>query len=161
MRKQQFYKPVSVREREARFISQTSRTSPSLWLRRSARCEAIVWANIRTRRSLRSLACARELRSLSDLRLATAFPQSSLAFAHSENLKKINRKIAQISFKILPNSFQTLPKPSQIHPEPSLKPPLEGSWDGVAKCPRNSFIFVSFWAPPGLQIRPKPSQNRP
>ena len=33
-------KPVSVREREARFISQTSRTSPSLWLYRSARCEA-------------------------------------------------------------------------------------------------------------------------
>ena len=69
-------------------------------------------------------------------------------------LRKFNRKPNQISLKIIPKSFQIFPKPfqnpPQIHPGPPPNPLLEGSSEGVAKCPRNSSILVFIWAPPGL-----------
>ena len=66
-------------------------------------------------------------------------------------LWKFNQKPSQFWLEFLLKSPQILPKPSQnrhqIHPEPSPNPSLESSWEGVAKCPRNSFILVSIWGP--------------
>ena len=178
-KKHWFYKPVLAKEREARFISQTSRTSPSLWLCRFARCEA---ANVLKHRSLRSLACARELRSPKDLRLATAFPQGSFGFARicrdsldslgfsriPESLRKFNQKPSQNSFKILPKSYQihlkTFQNPPQIHPEPPqtlllkfIRKPSQISLKIFPKSSHN--LPKSSQNPP--RIRPECSPNPP
>ena len=74
----------------------------------------------------------------------------------------------QILFEILPKSFQpssrNIENPSifgapgeEIGPRiwhfSSPNPPLKGSWEGAAKCPRISSILVSIWEPPGLHFR--------
>ena len=141
MSKKCLHRNLSVREREARFISQTSRTSPSL-----------------SEHPYASIAALARLRSRAALAKRLAFGRYKF---QSEKLRKFNRKPSQISFKILPKSLQIHSKPSQnpphIHPEPLPNPP--------SKIPSKTFLnFIQNppkVIPKSFKTLPKSSPNPP